>query len=775
MGRVRRSSLQPRLDLGIRQLLPQWKAMFTRTWLANDLAAGLTVACIAVPLSLAIALASGVAPAVGLVTAIVAGIVCALFGGTPLQVSGPAAAMVVLVASIVQEHGIAALLFVGIGCGVLQLLFGVFRLGRFIRMVPLPVIEGFTAGIGAIILLGQLPRALGLPAPTQSHVFDVVTHIGELIGHTKPAAVGIALVTLIVVYGLPKWKPRIPAHLIAVVLATVLVAAIGLDAETIGTIPRSLPTPAIPAIPANVPLAQLFGSTLVVFALASLETLLSASVVDRMARGARSDPDQELIGQGLGNIASALFGGIPVTGVVARSAMNVQAGAKTRRASIIHSLVLLLTVLFLARWMERIPIAALAAILLAVAARMLSPAAFRSLWKHSRGDGTVFLVTFATIVFVDLLEGIQWGVVAALAIAAVRLGRPGLMVRGARLGEHYVFALEGPLMFVSSLDIEALRDELSLLNGRPHGEGSDAEPRQAVVFDLRRVPAVDASGADMLAALVHDVRARGLDALIMDLDPSVRGQFVTALGPDIDLDKLLIDDERTLAARLGVSSADADRRLRTGVERYRSTVRPRYASLFEKLASGQSPHTLFIACSDSRLDPNLITSTDPGELFVVRDVGNLVPPADQEQASAVGGAIDFAVGVLGVAKIVVCGHSGCGAIKALLAQNALPAKLKSLEAWLEATQIRPILQKLPKSLGADEVAKLNVLAQLDHLRTYPIVAEKLEAGELSLAAWFFDVARGEVEQWSDADQRFVRVGDGPEMLATPPLHPAFGQ
>lgn len=757
--------------------------MFSRTYLERDLAAGLTVACVAVPLSLAIALASGVAPAAGIVTAIVAGIACSLFGGTPLQVSGPAAAMVVLVASIVQDHGVAALLVVGVGCGVLQVAVGVFRLGRFIRIVPLPVIEGFTAGIGAIIVLGQLPRALGLPAPTQSHVFDVVTHIGDLIGQTKPAAVGISLLTFGILYGLPKWKPRIPAHLVAVGLATVLVATLGLDTETVGTIPRSLPAPSIPAVPPDISFSQLLGSTLVVFALASLETLLSASVVDRMSHSTRSDPDQELIGQGIGNVASALFGGIPITGVIARSGINVQSGAKTRRASIFHAIALLLAVLFLARWMERIPIAALAATLLSVAGRMLNPTAFFRLWKHSRGDGSVFLVTFATIVFVDLLEGIQWGIVAALAIAAVRLGRPRPMVRGARLGDHHVFELDGPLMFVSSLDIDALRDELSLLGPHPDGDATGAtpnddetqtQPRRAVVLDLRRVPTVDASGADMLAALVHDVGGRGLDPYVLDADPTVREQLVSALGPDAEaLEGIFVDDERTLAARLGASSGDADRRLRTGVARFRSTVRPRYASLFEKLASGQSPHTLFIACSDSRVDPNLITTTDPGELFVVRDVGNLVPPADQEQASAVGGAIDFAVGVLGVSKIVVCGHSGCGAIKALLATTTLPPKLKNLEAWLEATRIRPILQKLPRSLGPDEVAKLNVLAQLDHLRTYPIVEEKIEAGELSLGAWFFDVATGEIEQWSDADQKFVRVGEESANV-TMPLRPVLG-
>lgn len=742
--------------------------MFSSKQLGSDLAAGLTVACIAVPLSLAIALASGVAPGVGLITAIVAGIVCALFGGTPLQVSGPAAAMAVLVASIVQEHGLDALLIVGVGCGALQLIVGVLGLGRFIRLVPLPVVEGFTAGIGAIILIGQLPRALGLPAPPQAHVFDVVAHIGDLFGQSRPTAVVVTVATLVALYALRKLTPRMPAHLVAVVLATTGVALFGVETDTIGSIPRSLPPPTLPMLPEKLPVATLVGSTLVVFVLASLETLLSATVVDKMSPGLRSDLDQELIGQGFGNVASALFGGIPVTGVIARSGTNVQAGAATRRASIIHALTLLATVFVLGTWMERIPIAALAAVLFSVAFRMLSPAAFRRLWRHSRGDGLVFLVTFATIVFVDLLEGIQWGIVAALAIAALQLGRPRLVVEGARVGNHYVFALDGALTFLSSLDIDSIRDELGLL-----------EPNRSVVFDLRGLRTIDASGAELLAGLVKDARSRGLEPVVMGIDPSVREQFTTALdggeqGEAREPARLIVDSERELAGRLGASASSADARLRTGIERYRTTVRPRYATLFEKLAAGQSPHTLFIACSDSRLDPNLITATDPGELFVVRDVGNLVPPAASEQASAVGGAIDFAVGVLGVSKIVVCGHSGCGAIKALLADDAIPSKLVNLDAWLEATHVRPLLRSFPRSLDADEIAKLNVLSQLDHLRTYPIVAEKLEAGKVSLAAWFFDVAKGEVEEWTDALKRFVRVGEGPEALASAGLHPAHG-
>ena len=738
--------LDVRLDFGVRRLLPEWRSMLSAAHLKDDVVAGITVACVAIPLSLAIALASGVAPAIGLVTAIVAGVVCALFGGTRLAVSGPAAAMAVLIATLVQEQGLAALLVVGVGCGLLQILTGVLGLGRFIRLVPLPVVEGFTAGIGAIILIGQIPRALGLPPPEASHVFDVVTHIAELLHQTRPVAVVVTLGSLAVIYGLPKLTRRVPAHLAAVVVAMLAVAILGLDATTIGEIPRSLPGPKLPELPRGAALSSLAGSALVVYAVASLETLLSSAAVDKMARGPRSDPDQELIGQGLGNTASALFGGIPVTGVIARSATNVQAGAKTRRATVIHALALVLVVLVAAPLIGRIPIAALAAVLFSVAFRMLAPRSFIRLWKHSRADGIVFAVTFVVIVLVGLLEGVQWGVVAALVIAAIQLGRTRLMVRGARTGEHYVFELEGPLTFMSSLDMDNLRRELDIL-----------EPEHGVVIDLRQVTMMDASGAEMLAGIVEHARSRQLRPVLLGLTEDRRGKLVSATSAD--LAGILAGSQGEAMALLGESTS-ADHQLRAGVERYRRSLRPSYAHLFEQLAEGQAPHTLFITCSDSRIVPNLITATDPGELFIVRNIGNLVPPERPAYGSSVGAAVDYAVGVLGVRKIVVCGHSGCGAIKALLARADQLQPYPNLEAWLEATNVRGILRALPRSLAPDEIARLVVLAQIDRLRTYGVVKAAMAQGRLSLSPWFFDVGSGELEEWSSRDQRFVTIDVG---------------
>ncbi|MBX3192062.1 MAG: bifunctional SulP family inorganic anion transporter/carbonic anhydrase [Labilithrix sp.] len=739
--------LDLRLDLGVRRLLPAWRSLFSREHIRDDLVAGLTVACVAIPLSLAIALASGVAPVVGLITAILAGVVCALFGGTRLAVSGPAAAMAVLVATIVQELGFAALLVVAVGCGLLQIVTGVLGLGRFIRLVPLPVIEGFTAGIGAIILIGQLPRALGLPAPEQSHVFDVVTHIFDLLPQTRPAAVVVTLGSLAIIYGLPRLSRRIPPHLAAVIVATVAVAALGLQTDTIGALPKSLPTPRLPDWPAGVSIVALAGATVVVYALASLETLLSTTAVDKMAREHKSDPDQELIGQGLGNLTVAAFGGIPVTGVIARSATNVQAGAKTRRSSIIHAIALLLATLVAASVIALIPIASLAAVLFSVAFRMLNPRTFSRLWKHSRADGVVFAVTFAVIVFVDLLKGVQWGIAAALVVAAIQLGRTRMVVRGARTGDSYVLDLEGPLTFMSSLDIERLGHDIALL-----------EPGRGVIIDVGGVTLMDASGAEMLWDVVTQAKARELRPVVVGLTDDQRAMLSAASGEDVS--SIAAASEREAAALLG-AELSPDATLRAGVDRYRTTTRPHYAQLFEHLATGQAPHTLFITCSDSRIIPDLFTDTEPGELFIVRDVGNLVPRAAVSLGSSVGAAIEYAVDVLSVRKIVVCGHSGCGAIKALLMENGASERHPNIDAWLDVTEARAGIAALPSSLSADEVARMNVLLQVDHVRSYDVVIDAIAEGRLSVAAWFFDVGEGEVEEWSAEAQRFVPLAGEP--------------
>ena len=748
-GNVRRSSL--RLDLGVRSLIPEWRSLLSPKHLRADVVAGVTVACIALPLSMAIALASGVKPEVGIVTSIVAGIVCAFTGGTRLAVAGPAAAMAVLVASIVEKHGLAGLLVAGLLAGIMQLLTGVLGFGRVIRFVPLPVVLGFTAGIGAVILVGQLPRALGLPPPDQDHVVDVVLHIGQLVGRTHVPTLALTALTVAIALGLPKLVRRAPAPLVAVLVPTILVTAFGLNVDLVGAIPRSLPAPRLPELAVGNPV-DLITAAFVVYALASLESLLSSSAVDKMSRGPRHDADQELIGQGFGNIAAALFGGIPVTGVIARSSLNVQAGGKTRRSAIIHALVLIASVYVLAPLLGRIPIAALAGVLLSLALRMLDPRQLVAIWRISKVEAAVFVITFAVMVSVDLVVGVQAGVLAALAIAAVRFGQKlrASVIDVGRTGP-YRLALRGPITFLAQAKLDTLQGEVDLLN-----------PKRGLVFDLSKVTEIDVTGLDALREFVEELLARGCRVALVRPPEALR----KALSKGEEEGRLIItlhvnEAERALGGKNRASPWD---RVAQGVERFREENSEAYAGLFERLAVAQDPHTLFITCSDSRVIPSLITSSDPGELFIVRNVGNIIPRAGTDDKPAEGAAIEYALGVLKVKQIIVCGHSSCGAMTAVM-NGGVPADLPCINRWLEGAH--GIKSRLPVGASVDAAVRANVLMQLENLRSYPLVDRKLRSGELKLFGWFYDLQHGEIEQWDAERGAFVPMrsglrGGGPE-------------
>jgi len=740
-----KGGLRFRWDLGTRDLFAQWRALLTPRWLVRDTIAGVTVAFVAVPLSMAIALASGVPPAAGLVTAIVAGAVCAIFGGAPLGVSGPAAAMAVLVASVVEEHGMMGLVVATLVAGVLQLLTGVFGLGRIARLVPLPVIAGFTAGIGVIIIVGQLPRVLGLPPPDQAHIVDVLTHIGELIAHADAAAAGLALGTLGIVLACMRISPLVPSHLIAVVFATLGAVIFSLDVERVGALPDSLF--AVPSLPDRLDnWESLFTNGFMIYALASLETLLSCSAVDRLTKSPPHDSDQELIGQGLGTLASVALGGIPPTSVIARSGLNVAAGARTRRSGLIHALVVAVLVAAFAPMMATIPVAALAGILIAIAFHMISPRQLIALWKTSRSEAFVYLLTLFAMVAFDLVAGVRVGLFIAFVIAAIRLGRSDASVWSLGDGGPYRFTLTGQLTFMGLHRIDALRSTLD-----------DLDVRRGVVLDVREVPTLDSSALDAFVMFLDDLQGRGIAVAILHSGRGVADALTT------------VDKDGRWTSRLVATEAEAQRmlgstvvvapfdRLVEGVERFRRIARERYRGLFEELATGQSPHTLFITCSDSRVSPLLVTGTEPGEVFVHRNVGNIVPNSGADGMPAEGAAVEYAVGVLGVKQIVVCGHSSCGAMLAIR-NGQIPPELPSVAKWLE--DARQVLDRVPAGASADAMARMNVLLQLEHLRTYPVVARKLASGELTLHAWYYDIGQADIHAWDAEKAAFAQLSPG---------------
>jgi carbonic anhydrase len=740
-----------RWDLGARRLRKQWSEAFSTRYLREDVTSALSVALLAIPLSLAIALASGVPPGIALVSAVVAGMIAAGFGGTPLAVTGPAAAMAVLVGTVVEERGLGGLLVVTMGAGLLQMLAGVFGFGRFARLVPVPVIEGFTAGIGAIILVGQLPRALGLAPPPESHVVDVITHIGELFHETNLVALGVALGSLGICMLAGRIHPRMPGPLLAVLLPTLVVSLAGLSLERIGHIPGGFPAPALPSGLDH--FGSYLSSIVMVFALASLESLLSSAAVDKLARGERHDPDQEFVGQGLANVGSALFGGMPTTSVIARSALNVHAGGKTRRAAFLHALFVLTLVLGASRWLALIPVAALAGVLMSIALRMLHPHSLIALYKASRADAAVFMVTFVLMVALDLIQGVQWGLGAAFVVAAIWSTRHHLQLHGLEAGGLHRLTIDGSLTFLSAIDFDGLRSEAASL-----------KPGESVILDLSGVNHADASGAEHVAEFARYLLDRDVRVLLLGMRDDVKKR-VLSYDEEGRLADLCIESEAGVARVLGKGPGNG--RLSVGVASYRRVQLPRYEALYRRLASSQSPHTLFITCADSRIVPNLITSTDPGELFIMRNVGNMIPPFSRREMPASAAGVEYAVGVLNVSDLVVCGHSACGAIKALRHPDTVPGHLPSLRAWLSDASVRRLCDHTPASVADDDVARMNTLLQLEHLRTYEIVRQREATGELRLRAWFFNVGTGDLEMFDHTQQRWLNLEGSAREPAAP--------
>ena len=432
-----------------------------------------------------------------------------------------------------------------------------------------------------------------------------------------------------------------------------------------------------------------------------------------------------------------------------RSELHVKAGAKTRRAGLIHSLIILGFVLAFAPWGGFIPIAVLAGVLLSVALKMLSPYEFLYLWRISRADAVIYLTTFVAIIFMDLLAGVQAGLLAAFTILALRLGQARSLFHSSEASGHARFAITGAITFMSSNKINMIREKLE-----------NSPPGLMVSIDLARVTIIDASGAAQILDLADFLLNRKIRFALQGLSPSQQ-DLLKARDPRNILEKAFALTESDVNRMLHVETANQKTRsssmdrLVFGVERFRLDSQHRFQTLFEQLAYTQSPHTLFITCSDSRIIPGLITSTAPGELFVVRNVGNIIPLFGSDDTPAEGAAVEFAIGVLGVKEIVVCGHSECGAMKALVANQPLP-QTPNLEKWLSnASGMKPYITA---SSTADHAAKRNTLVQIEHLKTYPGIREKLASGEIRIHSWFYTIGTGEIEEWDEEISQFAPVG-----------------
>jgi sulfate permease, SulP family len=557
------------LELFTPKLVTVLRERYRVTDLKADLIAGLTVAIVALPLSMAIAIASGVTPDRGLYTAIVGGFFVSALSGSRYQIGGPAGAFIVLVSATVAKYGVDGLLLATFLSGLILLAIGFLRLGTFIKYIPYPVTVGFTSGIAVIIFASQLKELLGLrlagkePGP----FLPKIVALTQALPNLNPAALLVAAGVIAIILLLRRVRPHWPGFLIAVAVGALAVRLLQLPVETIGTrfggIPRALPTPHLPDLSLS-RIEALLPSALSFALLGGIESLLSAVVADSMS-GRRHRSNCELVAQGTANIASSIFGGICVTGTIARTATNVRAGARGPISGMLHALFLLGFLALAAPLASAIPLAALASVLVMVAWNMAEKHDFAILLRASRGDAAVLLATFLLVVFRDLTEGILvgFGIGALLFLHrmahAVEIERPTIVAeddqpdegngelalyRTAEIthGDIVVYRISGAFFFGAVGAVAATLDRIG-------------EHPKAYVLDLSGVPVLDSTAATMIAGFARDARRHGAAVLIAGARPAV-GRLLMLHGarpPEVqfrtEVAEAVADARRAVAAQ----------------------------------------------------------------------------------------------------------------------------------------------------------------------------------------------------------------------------------
>ncbi len=506
--------------------------------LTADLTAGLIVAIIALPLSIALAIASGVSPEKGMYTAIVAGFVIALFGGSRVNISGPTAAFATIVAGVVAQYGVQGLVLATLMAGVLLILMGLCRFGSLIKYIPNTITTGFTSGIALTIAIGQLKDFLGLTFAKGTHAVETMEKLEAVaasLSTFNPWALLVGGIGLLILILWPKISKKIPASLIAVLVGTALVAVLQLNVNTIGdlySIPSSLPSFSFPAVNMTL-IKELFPSAVTIAILAAVESLLSCVVSDDMI-GDRHHSNTELIAQGLGNIASGLFGGIPATGAIARTAANVKNGGRSPISGMVHAVVLLLILVVLMPYAAWIPMPIIAAILFMVAYNMSEWRHFAALCKTApKSDITVLVLTFVLTVVFDLVVAIEVGMLLAVILFMKRMADTTAVKKEIVQDKPIaVFDIGGPMFFASSSKFEGLiaDDNVSV-----------------VILQMQKVPAIDSSAAKILFALWEDCQSRGITLLLVQVNEQplkvlTKAGFIQTLGEE----HLLSDKEEAL-------------------------------------------------------------------------------------------------------------------------------------------------------------------------------------------------------------------------------------
>lgn len=499
----------------------------------KDLLSGTIVGIVAIPLAMSFAIASGVKPEYGIYTACIAGILISLLGGSKYQIGGPTGAFVPVLLGIVLTYGYESLLIAGLMAGVLLCLMGIFKLGSLIKFIPRPVTVGFTAGIAVIIFTGQIANFLGLTNIEQHEYFIAnIKELAKQIGTTNFYSILIALLSLVIILLTPKVLPKVPGALAGIVVSTIVASVffsgqVATIATAYGSIPNTLPQFSIPEITFE-RIQQLIGPAFVIAMLGGIESLLSAVVADGMTNS-KHNSNRELVGQGIANIVTPLFGGIPATGAIARTATNIKTGATSPMSGIIHGIFVLITVLLLAPYASHIPLASMAPVLMVVAWNMSEQKHFAHILKMKSGDSLVLVVTFLLTVFTSLTLAVEVGLVLAVILFAKRMSEmlvvskvlPDHTKKSGKVLPHVVnqthdcpqisiYTIEGPLFFGAAQTFEQ-----SILDSIHY------HPR-VLILRMGKVPFMDSTGESYFSNIVQNFKKRGGTVLVTGVQPKLK-------------------------------------------------------------------------------------------------------------------------------------------------------------------------------------------------------------------------------------------------------------
>jgi sulfate permease, SulP family len=512
---------------------------YPRKFFLSDLKAGFITSVVALPLAIAFAVASGATPIMGLYTAVVAGILGAIFGGSRFSITGPTGAMTVIILATVNKHGLEGLFLAGLLAGLMQIGFGLLKIGRIVKYIPLPVVTGFTAGIGAIILIGQLPNAFGVSIPPEELLVNTVVDVAAHIGNANPVAITITLFTILSLALIPrlqdklKFLQNVPPSVVPLALSIAATWFLALNIPQVGEIPTGWPE--FKWVHVNFDLLNnVLPAALTIALLGAIEALLCAVVCDSMT-STKHNSDRELIGQGIANVAMPFMSGIPATAAIARSAVSIREGAKSRLAAIIHSVFILIYIFLLAPVVAYVPNAFLAGILMFVSFRMIDIGEFRTISRISRNDMLVLYITFFLTVFTDLVFAVQVGIIIAIGLLFVRLvsNLDVEYVEAHELSDEIsalitshdkiqksvgVYTIHGPFFFGTMSIFEKKVDE-HMHVGKP-----------VTLLRMKYVPFIDSTGLVRLASFIKNKHKRGGYVLMS----GVRDNVMATLMADRD-------------------------------------------------------------------------------------------------------------------------------------------------------------------------------------------------------------------------------------------------